>query len=324
MAYIARQQVGEVIQPMVIDGLFGEETYESLVMEKGTRLNVGTKETIIPIVATSPTAEFVEKTGEQATPIAGTYPAVDVEDAPDIGFKPVSNLTLGANRLILEKVAVIIPVSDCVLEDLPDAEAFVDLIRREGSKACAKRFDEAAVLGINAPATYGAGIIPTAIARDNVVDITANADAITRVNALSTAMGEVEEDGYDVDGIAVDSSWRAVFRTLPTSTAGIIYQMNEITNKIEPAYDGIPLTSAKILKGTNYKALVGDYSKLYWGVRNEYEVTQSNEATLINADGTTLNLFQQDMTAFRILLRIGYTVMTTNNSDYPFAVVRVA
>lgn len=321
MSYVSREAVGELIRPNVLTGIFETQpSYTSVVMSLGNKLNVGTKETIIPISGTNPVADFVEKTGTQATPTAGTYPAVPIKDAPDIGYKPVSNVTLTDKRLILEKIAVIIPLSDCVMEDLTDAASFEAYVRRKGEEAIGRRFDRAVVLGENPPATYGKGIIPAAITEESIVNISANATAAQKLQALGEAFALVEDKGYEVDAVAAQAKFKSIFRQ-GMNNSNVLVTADMVTGRPTYAYSGVPITTAPVLNGTPYLAVAGQWKNVYWGVRNEFEVTETNTGVITNADGSQYNLFQQDMTAIRIVLRIGYVVLGDENA-YPLAVVK--
>lgn len=321
MAYVSREAVGNLIQPDVLSGIFETKgSYSSIVMTLGTKLSVGKKETIIPISGTEPVAEFVEKTGTQAKPTAGTYPAVTAKDAVDIGYKPVSALTIDDKRLILEKIAVIIPLSDCTMEDMEDPASFEDYVRRKAEEAIARRFDKAVVLGENAPATYGAGIVPSAVTAGNVVEVLKTATAAQKLAALDDAYAKVEDAGYEVDAVAAQTRFRGIFRQAMTNS-NVLITPDMITGKPNYSYSGVPISKATVLNGTDYIAVPGAWKNVRWGVRDEFQITVTNTGTITNADGTVYNLFQQDMTAIRVVLRIGYVVLAADGS-YPLAVVK--
>lgn len=321
MAYVSREALGSLIQPEVLSGIFETtDAYSSLVMTLGTKMNVGKKETIIPISGTDPVAEFVEKTGTQAKPTAGKYPAVAVGDAPDIGYKPVSALTIGEKRLILEKIAVIIPLSDCTVEDLDDPASFEEYVRRKAEEAIAKRFDKAVILGENAPSTYGAGIVPSAVSAGNVVEVAKTATGAQKLTALDDAFAKVEDAGYEVDAVAAQTRFRGIFRQA-MNNSNVLVTADMITGKPVYSYSGVPISKATVLNGTDYLAVPGAWKNVYWGVRDEFQITTTNTGTITNADGSVYNLFQQDMTAIRVVLRIGYVVLAADNT-YPLAVVK--
>lgn len=321
MAYVSREAVGNLIQPDVLSGIFETKgSYSSIVMTLGTKMSVGKKETIIPISGTEPVAEFVEKTGTQAKPTAGTYPAVTAKDAVDIGYKPVSALTIGDKRLILEKIAVIIPLSDCTMEDMEDPASFEDYVRRKAEEAIARRFDRAVVLGENAPATYGAGIVPSAVTAGNVVEVLKTATAAQKLAALDDAYAKVEDAGYEVDAVAAQTRFRGIFRQAMTNS-NVFITPDMITGKPNYSYSGVPISKATVLNGTDYLAVPGAWKNVRWGVRDEFQITTTNTGTITNADGSEYNLFQQDMTAIRVVLRIGYVVLAADGS-YPLAVVK--
>lgn len=321
MPYVSREAVGALIRPNVLSGIFEtKEAYSSIVMSLGEKIDVGTKETIIPISGTEPVAEFVEKTGTQATPTAGKYPAVAVKDAPDIGYKPVSTLTLGDKRLILEKIAVIIPLSDCTMEDMTDAATFEAYVRRKGEEAIGRRFDRAVVLGENPPSTFGSGLIPSAVTAGNVVPVAKTATAEQKLIALDDAFGMVEDNGYEVDAVAAQTRFRSIFRKA-MNNSNVLVTPDMVTGRPSYSYMGVPITKATVLNGTNYLAVPGAWKNVKWGVRNEFEVTTTNTGIITNEDGSQYNLFQQDMTAIRIVLRVGYVVLADDDA-YPIAVVQ--
>lgn len=321
MAYVSRQALGSLIQPDVLQGIFETQSaYNSILMSLGTKMDVGKKETIIPISGTLPVAEFVEKTGTQATPTAGTYPAVAATDAPDIGYKPVSNVTFSDKRLILEKIAVIIPLSDCTMEDLDSPATLEEYIRRKAEEAIAKRFDQAAVLGINAPATYGAGLVQRAVTAGNVATVAPTATDAQKLAALDEAFSKVEDAGFEVDGVAAQTKFKGIFRKAITNS-NVLVTADMITGKPAYSYSGVPITTAIILNGTEYLAVAGQWKNVYWGIRDEFQISTANTGEIVNADGTTYNLFQQDMTAIRVVLRIGYTVLA-DSTAFPLAVVQ--
>lgn len=321
MAYVSREAVGALIQPNILTDIFEtREAYSSVVMSLGTKMDVGTKETIIPISGTEPVAEFVEKTGTQAKPTAGKYPAVAITDAPDIGYKPVSNVTLNDKRLILEKIAVIIPLSDCTMEDMTDATTFENYVRRKGEEAIGRRFDRAVILGDNPPTTYGDGIIPSAIAAGNTVTVAKGATPAQKLDALDDAFAKVEENGYEVDAVPAQTRFRSIFRKA-LNNSNVLVTADMVTGKPAYAYSGVPIAKSTVLNKTSYLAVPGAWKNVYWGVRNQFEVTVTNTGIITNEDGTQYNLFQQDMTAIRIVLRIGYAVLA-DEGTYPIAVVQ--
>lgn len=52
----------------------------------------------------------------------------------------------------------------------------------------------------------------------------------------------------------------------------------------------------------------GDWTKAYWGSVEGIQAAYSSEATLVDTDGTTINLFQQNMFALRVEIEVGFRV----------------
>ena len=73
--------------------------------------------------------------------------------------------------------------------------------------------------------------------------------------------------------------------------------------------------------------IAGDWSKLVYAIRQDMTVTRTNQAVITDAEGkVVLNLYQQDMTALRFVMRLGWQLPNPVNSvgaanAYPFGVL---
>jgi hypothetical protein len=71
----------------------------------------------------------------------------------------------------------------------------------------------------------------------------------------------------------------------------------------------------------------GDWSQLVYAMRQDMTVTKSNQAVITDESGKVIiNLYQQDMTALRFVMRLGWQLPNPINAlgatnPYPFAVL---
>jgi hypothetical protein len=76
--------------------------------------------------------------------------------------------------------------------------------------------------------------------------------------------------------------------------------------------------------------LTNDFSQMVYAIRQDMTVTKSNQAVITDAEGKVImNLYQQDMTALRFVLRLGWQLPRPVNAvggenPFPFAVLNKA
>ena len=73
--------------------------------------------------------------------------------------------------------------------------------------------------------------------------------------------------------------------------------------------------------------LVGDFSQAVYGIRRDITWKIATEATIHNSSGAVIyNLFQNDMVALRMTMRMGWVLpnpknMINSTTQFPFAVL---
>ena len=86
----------------------------------------------------------------------------------DSGQKPTSNLTWDNVFINAEELAVMVPIPEAVLDD--SSYDIWAQARPRIVEAFGKAIDQAIFFGTNKPSTWPAGLIPAAIAANNVVE----------------------------------------------------------------------------------------------------------------------------------------------------------
>jgi HK97 family phage major capsid protein len=230
----------------------------------------------------------------------------------DTGVKQTTKNAWADKLVIAEEIACIVPVPINVLED-----ADMDLlgyIQPRASEAIARQLDAATMFGINAPSTFPGGIVAAAIAASNtVVQGTAAQSAGGIAEDINQLFGKVEDEGYDVSGVA---GLRTIRKTLrgARSTQGV--QLAEF------GPNGSFLMGHPIVYGarglwptagsahTNPKVVVGDFSQAVLGIRKDISVTVHTDGVIQDPStgAIALNLLQQDSIALRFVARFGFQV----------------
>lgn len=277
----------------------------SIALSGFTREVMSTKKTRTPLVSILPTAGW--ESGELGS---------------DSRKKTVSDWGVEPKYLVAQPLATIIPIPEEVLED--STFDIWGAIKPGLATVFGKLIDQAVLFGVNKPAAWtDDAIVPAAIKAGNVVD--SGRDLADRINQ---AFAYVEEDGYDVSGVAGKRSLRSALRGMRDDNGAPIFTSEVATN---------PGTIASVFNAPFYpvsngawdaeqaECLVGDFSTVHIGVRQDMAFKVLDQATLV-AGGKTIHLGQEDAVALRVTFRVAYAVFDPANPEsadgYPFAIVK--
>ena len=263
------------------------------------------------------------KTSKQ--PIMTSFPEAYWVDG-DTGLKQTTKQTFQQPVMTAEELAVIAVVPDAVIADssLPIWET----LRPYLVEAIGRKVDEAAVWGVDKPASWPLALVPGAVAAG--VSITGN--------ALATPAGERRDAGQLVAelGLKMARGAGANLSGLIAET-GTKWQLDGIRdrdnrpiyNGTEGALRGVPLDEMrngawKAASGGSAIPLIGvDWSQVYIGIRQDITVKLLTEAVISDANGKVIvNLAQQDSTGLRIVFRVGYQAVMPINHAQPNAAQR--
>lgn len=256
----------------------------------------------------------------------------------DTGMKQTTKGTWSDKTLTAEEIAVIIPIPDAVM-----ADADFDIwgwIRPRAEEAIGRKLDATVFFGLDKPTSFPDAIITDARDAGNVVTqgtaTQAEGGIIEDFNAL---FAEVEDDGFDVNGIVANRRLRRFVRGARDANGNRFAEVTAQGGTI----DGTPIAyamrgqwPAAVGGGTPVPAplaIAGDFTQGIIGVRQDITAKVLTEAVIQDpATGTIVyNLAQQDMTALRLVARYGFTVANYNTREeplatnrYPFAVLEAA
>jgi HK97 family phage major capsid protein len=234
---------------------------------------------------------------------------------------PASQPTEGQTNITIKKIAGLVPMSNELLKDA-NVDT-VNILTTLFAEAFAKYEDEWGFLGKAA----GEGIFQNT-----------SVPVVTMASTKDTYLEATEDDLLDLLGQLDESalsgakwwmSWSVFngFRKIEDTTGRKIIQAPtdgqppSIWNIPIQFVRGMPKTTDGSQPGTKFLA-VGDLNYMLFADKKEYELKISQEASITDVDGTTnINLFEQDMSAVRVIERIDIALAEAAKA---FAVLKTA
>ena len=130
MADINRADVASLIEEAYSHVLLDAAVAGSSVLSAFPTVNLGTKTTHLPVLATLPEAGWVSETET----------------------KPTSQVTWKNLTMVVEEIAVIVPIHEDVLADA--TVSIVEEVTRRAGEAIGKKLDQAVLFGVDKPASW--------------------------------------------------------------------------------------------------------------------------------------------------------------------------
>ena len=237
----------------------------------------------------------------------------------DTGQKQTTEVNWDNKFLDIEEIAVIVPVPDNVISD--SDEPIWDRVQPLLETAAARLFDATVLFGASAPASFPTNVVAAAAAAGNTVAIGTNDAAHGGiVGDHSDMLSAIEDDGYDPTGGIAARKLRGKARqarnTLGDRYAEVAVDRESVT--IDGVRYEFPARGLWPTGGGAVQAVAIDGSEFVVGVRQDVSWKFADEAVIQDNTGAIVyNLFQQDMSALRLTLRVGWQVANTINYDEP-------
>ena len=282
MADISRNEVSTIIQEAYAYELLNAAVNGSSVLQAFPTVNLGTKLTHMPVLATLPEASWVAESSSDSS-----------------GVKPTSEVNWSDLTMVAEELAVIVPVHENVLADAT-APILEEVTRRAG-EAIGKKLDQAVLFGTGKPASWtSAALYPAATAASQSVTYTSgNANASDLVGSVTQAARSIANSGFLPDVLLAPLTFRYDVENVRNSLGDPVWRdesfagYNTVLNR-----NGAWNTS-----GTGVQALVADSSRVRIGVRQDITVKFLDQATVAG-----INLAERDMVALRFKARYAYVL----------------
>lgn len=318
MAYndlTSRSDASALIPEDVAAEIMQNATEQSVALRRFRNVTMSRKQQRMPVLSALPIAYFVNG---------------------DTGLKQTTKMAWENKYLNVEPIAVILPVPEDVVRD-EDFDMWGE-IRPRLEEAIARALDAAIFFGSNKPASWPDDIVTAAVAAGNHYEMGAAGVPTTDQGEgglygdMSELFRQVEESGYDVDGVLARTSMRYRIRGA-RDTTGQPLQDSQTGNVFGAGLEyGLrgqwPNAAGADTYGVH--AIAGDFTQGIIGVRQDLEYKMLDQAVITdNLGAIQLNLPQQDSVALRVHARFAFQVSNPINFEqpdadarFPFAVYR--
>ncbi len=309
---ISRTDADALISEEYRDQIIQGALTSSTVMQLGNRVsNFSKAQARVPVLDTLPLAYFVNPS--------------------DTGLKQTTELTWANTYFNVEEIAVVVPMPEAVVDDA-DFDIIGQAMPRI-SEAFGTVFDNAVLHGTNAPASWPTDITAGAVAAGNNLSLATQEalpeDIYDTIMGTGGLLSQVEADGYMVNGHVAAISQKAKLRSL-RATDGVPIFNSTVQGATQYQLDGAPVYFPRNgFDAASTLQIAGDWSQLYWGVRQDMTFRVFTEGVVTdNLGAIVYNLMQQDMIALRAVMRIAWALPNPTNlvngtaaTRYPFAVL---
>lgn len=295
MAMITRSDADALIETQVANEIFEGTIRKSKALQLFRRLpNATSDKTKLRVLDTLPVAYFVD-------------------ESSDNGRKNLSKIAWDKKFINIAELAVIVPIKENVLND-----SSIDIwaeVRPRIEEAFAKKIDNAMFFGVDKPTDWRKGLVPSVIEVGKEVEETGHL-----YSDINDVMTEVEESGYEVNGILGGVGLKGKFRMM-TDTTGQPLNTTEIGSVRREFMDN------GVWDKTKSTLIAGDFSQAVYQIRQDITYKVLTEAVIQDpSDGSILyNLAQDDMVALRVVMRLGWEIPNPVNAldeteyRFPFA-----
>jgi HK97 family phage major capsid protein len=317
MAYnetVSRDDIAGVVTEDVASEIIQSAVENSAALALFPHVRMSQKVRRLPVLSALPTAYWVD--GEAA-------PGSETD-----GLKGVSSMAWDKKYLTAEEIAVIVPIPEAVLDD-STFDIFGEL-RPRLAEAIGAKLDLAVFPGTSIPSSWATdgfnGLCADAYTKGNHYELGTSTQANGgTAEDLNQVFGMVEADGFDVNAVAAERTFRRIMRSARDTTGQKLADLSPNGGSVLGA--DVKFCPAGTL-GTNNVALVGDRAQGIMGIRQDISYKVLSESVITDENGLIIyNLAQQDMVALRVVFRAAFQVANPLNrsnatsSRYPFALL---
>jgi HK97 family phage major capsid protein len=267
-------------------------------------------------------------------PVMNALPQAYWVSPTDTGLKQTTNMAWSNVTMNIEELAAIVIVPDSVVDDVS-----VDIwgqAQRYIEQAIARQLDATVFFGTNKPTSFPDGIVESAVDVGNIVAkgtaTQANGGIAQDFNDL---FSKVENDGFAVNGVVAKNTLRASMRGARATDGQTLNDVSIDNVYGQPVIYGMDgLWPADIDSSANIKepvAIAADFSQFVIGIRQDITFSLHRDGVITDNTGAVqFNLMQQDLSAIRVVMRVGWAVANSLNyrnsgdaSRFPAAVMTV-
>jgi HK97 family phage major capsid protein len=278
MADITRAEVASLIGEEYGGQVIKAATQGSTALAAFQNVNMGTKTSHMPVLATVPEADWVG-------------------DTDNTGVKPTSQATWVDKTLVAEEIAVIIPIHENTLDDAN--EDILDQLADLGGQAIGRKLDQAILFGLDKPVSWTSlDLWSAAQAAGNVISVVPGAgNASDLYGAALQVAGLIADDGFDPEVLLAQRSLQYKLANI-RGTDGHPVLVNDAITGFSTYWNRngawVPADATE---------LIVDPSTVRIGIRQDVTVKLLDQATVGG-----INLAEKDMVALRFKARFGYVL----------------
>jgi len=280
-----RTEVSDALLPdQIINEIIAEAPKASVVLARAKTARLSAKKAKQPVLATLPEAYWLDG---------------------DTGLKQTTNVTWKGVTITAEELAVIAPIPNAVVDDAN--VPLWDQVKPLLTEAIGLKVDQAALFGVDKPASWPTAMVPGAIAAGNVVAEGTGADLGVDVAQLGE---KIAKQGFGINGFASRPGLQWALVGLRNAQGTPLYTPSLSAGAPAGLY-GYPLNEVQsgVWDATVATLLAADWSKFVVGIRQDITYDLFSEGVISDADGKViLNLMQQDSKALRVVFRVGFQV----------------
>lgn len=209
-----------------------------------------------------------------------------------------------------EELAVIVTLDDTVLDDT-DYDIWGE-VRPLLIEAIGAKIDQAVLFGTDAPASFPDSIV--AQADDHSQRVAVGDSGVDFAGDTNLAMGEVEQDGYMVNGFASRIGVKQRLRGLRDDNNQPIFVTSLRDDSRTDSIYGEPVAFSTngAWEPDQAELIAGDWSQLLFAIRQDLRWKLATEASVGG-----VSLFETDRTALRVTFRCGFQILNPPNREQP-------
>ncbi len=297
---IDRTDVDALVEVQVANEIFEGVIKHSKALSMFKRLpNMTSDKTKLRVLDSLPVTYFVDETNNN-------------------GRKNITKMAWDKKYINAAELAVIVPIKE---NDLADSS--IDIwaaIKPRLEEALGKKIDNAIFNGVEKPADWRDGLIPSIIAVGAEVNATDNL-----YSDINDVMVKVETSGYNVTDLLGGVELKGKFRMLLDKN-GQPVKGTEIDGLKRSFLDNGAWDSK------NSVLVAGDFSQAVYSIRQDITYKVLDQAIIQDpSTGEILyNLAQDDMVALRVTMRLGWEIpnpvnaLNETETRFPFASLKPA
>lgn len=233
------------------------------------------------------------------------------------GKKPVTKASFDNEYMHRIEMAGISLFTDSqILDAMAGGLSLIDFVQNQFREVAMREIEKTILFDTTLPNTFS--VYQSATRAGNILESTPNA-LYDDIFAEDGIQAMIDNDGYNPNGFVAGTTMRAKLRALKDGGGRPLYY-NSIRGDSDVTRPDTLLNLPLMIQppsfwdGNKADLIVGDWSKLYYAMGQDFTFTKSSEAT-IEHNGEMINLFQHDMTALRFHFSIAFFVPSLINYD---------